>query len=645
MHLKAQLFKLPIPDHLLGDVEASLQPKKQKRKSRRVQSQKALLKVSQEDVKKLANIIEHSITNKYYQSSNLRMLNRNHEYQCSIYKNQSAQQSKQLTDKQKEYQQRFGSGSSTNQSKAGSFVNNFKEAINTSLSQSNIIIPNINLLQLHKMETVQEITEQKKGKNLIPSLDELAQNAQDIADLQKQIQKKENEQQEQLSKDVFQAMITAEQHPKWALARRTKDFICKERIKKNKAKDFLNSKVDFFFQDKLKQAQENETAKKYNRLLNKIASQGLSEEKQYHRNSQSQLKQANSQNEVQSKVLENSNQNRPGTAFTKFGVISDSLTSNRINSGVSRYKNRVMASNNSSSQKLIHINFSDQNDIKSQHQHMPRLPMNYTRFKTSSNFDSHQKSTMQNPYNDEEETPISNLKSQIKVSTFAKPRNTQDDQQSLNFLESEPYSVKNMNSVNRNYLQFAQNINNNEQLNNNNLLRPQSQSILFNSGQKSQNLNQYISNTVMSSQNFNSNRNQSSQNPRPKTSSQRVQARQRLLKSASAVDILKRNLMSAKPQKPAEYISQKQLQKAQERKEKVQMDVISVINSCQKFQKQAKSKSLNRQINRNFSQYQRKETQMKNDIEYLKDEIMMARLEKFNYLVDEEAADNPDNQF
>ena len=57
-----------------------------------------------------------------------------------------------------------------------------------------------------------------------------------------------------MSKDVYQAMTTAEAHPRWGLALRTKDFISKERIKKHSAKDFLNSRVDCFFTEKLKDA-------------------------------------------------------------------------------------------------------------------------------------------------------------------------------------------------------------------------------------------------------------------------------------------------------------------------------------------------------------------------------------------------------
>ena len=46
---------------------------------------KPLLKVSKEDLNRLSNIIQHSVTKKLYQNSNLKLMTRQQEYQCSLY--------------------------------------------------------------------------------------------------------------------------------------------------------------------------------------------------------------------------------------------------------------------------------------------------------------------------------------------------------------------------------------------------------------------------------------------------------------------------------------------------------------------------------------------------------------------------------
>lgn len=66
-------------------------------------------------------------------------------------------------------------------------------------------------------------------------------------------------------------MITSEHEPQWRRALRTKDFISKERIKKHSAKDFLNSRVNVFFEEKLKDVNDLKMNLKFKRILERIA--------------------------------------------------------------------------------------------------------------------------------------------------------------------------------------------------------------------------------------------------------------------------------------------------------------------------------------------------------------------------------------
>jgi hypothetical protein len=71
-------------------------------------------------------------------------------------------------------------------------------------------------------------------------------------------------------------MVTAYQYPEFGLAKRTKDFILKERTKKEftSNKEFVKSRVDVFFKEKQDQQRDINFNNKFEKLLNKIKNHG-----------------------------------------------------------------------------------------------------------------------------------------------------------------------------------------------------------------------------------------------------------------------------------------------------------------------------------------------------------------------------------
>ena len=62
---------------------------------------------------------------------------------------------------------------------------------------------------------------------------------------------------------MYTAMITSQQNPQLEMAERTKDFIRKERNKRDQNRDFLQERVQIFFQEKKKDAEDIQFSQKY----------------------------------------------------------------------------------------------------------------------------------------------------------------------------------------------------------------------------------------------------------------------------------------------------------------------------------------------------------------------------------------------
>ncbi|CDW77477.1 UNKNOWN [Stylonychia lemnae] len=522
------------------------------------------------------------------------MLNRNHEYQCSLYTTAKQREQQALTQKQKELRAKLQRQTTVIKEETASSNGNYDYGL--------------------------------RSENREDYLTQIEQTTKDLEEIQKQIQKKENEQSEQLSKDAYQAMMTASFNPDMELARRTKDFIQKERIKKNSSKDFLYSRVDVFFKDKLKEAQEKDKSYKYQRLLNKIASQSIIEDQKTSQHHQSQ---AENKHNIFT-ISRNSAASRPFTAFTKFGAQSI-----KTDTQLSRFKQKIYSISSVSSQQqlqgvtiniLSERNENNQIEVKSIDDPFPeqnsRQSAALTKFKTHIQDKPGTAIKAFHPYYDT--NPKEGTSSTIiNINKLSIPNRPQSFAQSRISEMRQSLVVNQHNeSENDNFLQPSINQENMSK----SIQRPQTQG---------------ISNHNMETQKSESNFRIS----RPKSSSQRADAKKRLLKSASGLDILKRNMVSIS--KEPQYMSHRLLVEAKQSKEQVQKDVVSLIVNCKKFQRQAKSKSFTRKINQviqlvikvinvlqNYNQYQRQEKRMTKEIENLKDDIMMARLEKFNYMED-----------
>ena len=128
---------------------------------------------------------------------------------------------------------------------------------------------------------------------------------EDVERIKKEIEKQVAEQQEELGKDVFLAMVTADQFPNFKTANKMKSFIGKERTKKDNNSDFLNGRVNTFFTEKIKEAKEKESESNYDQLLKK-----LDREIQ-------EAKEMKEQNPLLMEKLKEVSSSRPFTAFSK----------------------------------------------------------------------------------------------------------------------------------------------------------------------------------------------------------------------------------------------------------------------------------------------------------------------------------------